>query len=121
MDKDIFVKVDPNNENGCVAIALSVALDKSTEGVINDLKKYGDNPRSELQWGKYLIDNGFHKVDIAPIPNQSRILLEKLTRIALPNQVLVCKSPEHIVTIKDRKFYDTIDNYGLCVFWYYTK
>jgi hypothetical protein len=113
-----FEPVAPyDEEDGCVIVALSIILEKS----YNDIRKsIGDNFRDYNIVRGYLQKHNFHEVEIPLKFCKKRMTVSKLTEISL-NKSLICFCGDHIVTIKDGKYYDTVDSGEMCVFSYFIK
>jgi len=110
----------PYGEGTCVLDALKVALGKEAGELEKELKAYGPIIENEAVWGRYLLDRGFHRVDLPPIPNKPRMTVGELASSA-EGRILICRGAAHIVAIKDGFSHDSSDSSDMCVFWYYTK
>ena len=100
----------------CVIRALAKALRKSWTDVYSDICVKGlemaDMPSSNIVWGTYLMDHGFHRVELPRMMNAIDFCREH------PRGEFVLCTGTHIIAVEDGTIYDAWDS-SLCMIYYY--
>ena len=126
-----FVKVNLNpsklKTSDCVVRAIAKTEEKHWLEIYWDLCTLGasmfEMPNGKNVWKKYLTQNSYTKT---PVKEVYKLVNSKRKRKVVND---VCKLDgehivqvaNHIVAVKDKQYYDTIDSGGYCVYTIWTK
>ena len=123
-----FHNANPDNKRtgDCVIRALSVAMDKSWDDVLDDLNKIAHEvksvPNNKDCYMKYLEDMGFEKCKQMRKDDNTKYrgyeFLDKIKK----TDIIVCHAgTHHLTTIKNKKFWDSWDCSSECIGIYWIK
>lgn len=109
----MFINIKNNIPSDCYVLTISKALNIPYEIVRLNVSKY------EASWGKYLLENGFEKIELPAIPRKKRMTVKELTKKDKSLIIAVCFG--HILHIHNGDYYDETDTGELNVLHYYKK
>lgn len=125
--KSKLVYYNPNplkkDSADCVVRALCAIEGKDWDMVYKELCDIGmiikDMPNAKLVYTEYLSCHGFIRIPISNKKGSKRPTVNEMA-VKFPDGA-VCEVANHMVTVKDKKIFDTWDSGKKCLYGYWVK